>query len=58
VVLPDRELTPQRLENELAALLSNEERRATLSAAARALGRPDSAQRIVACIDELAEGRS
>ena len=47
-VLPDRELSPQRLRSEVAAILDDSERLEQMSAAARGLARPDAAARIAA----------
>jgi UDP-N-acetylglucosamine--N-acetylmuramyl-(pentapeptide) pyrophosphoryl-undecaprenol N-acetylglucosamine transferase len=58
VIVPDPELTPQRLETELAALMSNPSRLAAMAAAARGLGKPDAAARVVALMDELLERRA
>ncbi len=46
VVLADEELSPQRLRREVVAILDDGERLARMSAAARALARPDAAARI------------
>ncbi len=48
VVVPDAELTPQRLRAELDALLGDHERLRAMGAAARGLARPDAAARIAA----------
>ena len=52
VVVPDADLTPTRLRQEVAALLGDHERRERMAAAARALARPDAAAVIA---DELLE---
>jgi UDP-N-acetylglucosamine--N-acetylmuramyl-(pentapeptide) pyrophosphoryl-undecaprenol N-acetylglucosamine transferase len=46
VVIPDGELDGPRLAREVGALLGNSERLASMSRAARALARPDAADRI------------
>ncbi|HEY3193152.1 MAG TPA: undecaprenyldiphospho-muramoylpentapeptide beta-N-acetylglucosaminyltransferase [Solirubrobacterales bacterium] len=46
VVIPDSELTPERLSEEIAALLADEDRLREMSIAARRLAKPDAAQRI------------
>ena len=46
VVIADAELDPARLRSEVTALLDDPERLATMSRAARALARPDAADRI------------
>ena len=43
VLLPDADLTPTRLRQEVAALLSDHERRERMAVAARQLARPDAA---------------
>jgi UDP-N-acetylglucosamine--N-acetylmuramyl-(pentapeptide) pyrophosphoryl-undecaprenol N-acetylglucosamine transferase len=48
VVIPDRELTPQKLRAEVDALMDDPERLAAMGRAAAALARPDAAQRIAA----------
>jgi UDP-N-acetylglucosamine--N-acetylmuramyl-(pentapeptide) pyrophosphoryl-undecaprenol N-acetylglucosamine transferase len=45
-VIRDAELTPQRLDDEVGALLSDPARLATMAAASRALARPDAARDI------------
>jgi UDP-N-acetylglucosamine--N-acetylmuramyl-(pentapeptide) pyrophosphoryl-undecaprenol N-acetylglucosamine transferase len=45
-VLPDAELTPERLRAEVDALVRDEPRRAAMAAASRALARPDAARTI------------
>jgi UDP-N-acetylglucosamine--N-acetylmuramyl-(pentapeptide) pyrophosphoryl-undecaprenol N-acetylglucosamine transferase len=45
-VLPDAELTPERLRAEIDALVADEPRRAAMAAASRALARPDAAREI------------
>jgi UDP-N-acetylglucosamine--N-acetylmuramyl-(pentapeptide) pyrophosphoryl-undecaprenol N-acetylglucosamine transferase len=46
VVIPDRELTPERLSGEVAELLADEDRLRQMSIAARRLAKPNAAQRI------------
>jgi UDP-N-acetylglucosamine--N-acetylmuramyl-(pentapeptide) pyrophosphoryl-undecaprenol N-acetylglucosamine transferase len=46
VVIPDRELTPRRLSDTVAELLSDEDRLRDMSVAARHLAKPEAAQRI------------
>ena len=46
VVIPDPELTPERLIGEVAELLADEDRLRQMSIAARRLAKPDAAQRI------------
>ena len=46
VVVPDSQLTPERLRVEIDALLGDRERLAAMARASASLGRPDAAQRI------------
>jgi UDP-N-acetylglucosamine--N-acetylmuramyl-(pentapeptide) pyrophosphoryl-undecaprenol N-acetylglucosamine transferase len=46
VVLPDQELTAERLRREVDALLADQPRRRTMAEAARQLARPDAAQAV------------
>ncbi len=46
VVIPDRELTPERLQAAISELLSDEDRLRDMSSAARHLAKPDAAERI------------
>lgn len=46
VVVPDSELTPERLRSEIEALFADRERLAAMGRASAGLGRPDAAQRI------------
>jgi UDP-N-acetylglucosamine--N-acetylmuramyl-(pentapeptide) pyrophosphoryl-undecaprenol N-acetylglucosamine transferase len=46
VVIPDRELTPERLSATVAASLADEDRLRSMSIAARRLAKPDAAERI------------
>src|SRR4051794_5909546 len=52
VALPDAELTPERRQGEVGAVLSDEERLARMASAARRLAKPDAARRIA---DEVLE---
>jgi UDP-N-acetylglucosamine--N-acetylmuramyl-(pentapeptide) pyrophosphoryl-undecaprenol N-acetylglucosamine transferase len=54
VLIADSELDGERFGDELVALLSDAERRATMSAASRALGRGDAATRVTALAREAA----
>jgi UDP-N-acetylglucosamine--N-acetylmuramyl-(pentapeptide) pyrophosphoryl-undecaprenol N-acetylglucosamine transferase len=45
-VLPDAELSPERLRAEVDALVQDGERRASMAAASRGLARPDAARAI------------
>lgn len=56
VLIADAELDDERFGNELVALLSDPERRDTMSAASRALGRPDASSRVVAVANRAAGG--
>jgi UDP-N-acetylglucosamine--N-acetylmuramyl-(pentapeptide) pyrophosphoryl-undecaprenol N-acetylglucosamine transferase len=54
VLLPQGELTPERLEGLVNELLTNRSGLATMEAAAKALGRPDAARRVVSeCLELL-----
>jgi UDP-N-acetylglucosamine--N-acetylmuramyl-(pentapeptide) pyrophosphoryl-undecaprenol N-acetylglucosamine transferase len=55
VLLPEADLTPDRLVREVSALLGDPERRRTMAAHARALATPDAAERLVDLV--LALGR-
>jgi UDP-N-acetylglucosamine--N-acetylmuramyl-(pentapeptide) pyrophosphoryl-undecaprenol N-acetylglucosamine transferase len=46
IVIPDRELTPERLSAAIAELLGDEDRLREMSIAARRLAKPDAAERI------------
>jgi UDP-N-acetylglucosamine--N-acetylmuramyl-(pentapeptide) pyrophosphoryl-undecaprenol N-acetylglucosamine transferase len=46
VVIPDDELTPERLRAEITRLLADEDRLREMGIAARRLAKPDAAQRI------------
>jgi UDP-N-acetylglucosamine--N-acetylmuramyl-(pentapeptide) pyrophosphoryl-undecaprenol N-acetylglucosamine transferase len=54
VVIPDQELTAERLSEEIAALLADEDRLRALSIAARRLSKPDAAERIAREVLEAA----
>jgi UDP-N-acetylglucosamine:LPS N-acetylglucosamine transferase len=57
VVVPDAALTAARLDTELGALLADPGRLRAMSAAARALGRPDATARFADLVEEVAGGR-
>jgi len=57
VIIPDRELTAERLAHVLDDLLGNEEKRERMARAARGLGRPRAAEDVAAIALELAESR-
>jgi UDP-N-acetylglucosamine--N-acetylmuramyl-(pentapeptide) pyrophosphoryl-undecaprenol N-acetylglucosamine transferase len=54
VVVPDAELTPGRLAEELDTLLAAPERMAAMAAAARGLAHPDAAERVAKLVEESA----
>jgi UDP-N-acetylglucosamine--N-acetylmuramyl-(pentapeptide) pyrophosphoryl-undecaprenol N-acetylglucosamine transferase len=56
VVVPDEELTADRLLAEMSALL-DDERRSAMAAAARRLGRPDAARVLADALIAMAEGQ-
>jgi UDP-N-acetylglucosamine:LPS N-acetylglucosamine transferase len=56
VVVPDDELTVDRLEDELGRLLDDPERRATMAAAMRRHARLDAAERAARVVEEAAGG--
>ena len=56
VIVPDAELTPQRLRAEVDALLADRERLRAMGDAARELARPDAAARIAAEVRAAAAG--
>ena len=56
VVIPDRELTGERLSAALRVLLWDEPRREAAARAARLLGRPEAAARVAEIALRLAEG--
>jgi UDP-N-acetylglucosamine--N-acetylmuramyl-(pentapeptide) pyrophosphoryl-undecaprenol N-acetylglucosamine transferase len=53
-VIEERDLTPQRLANEMEALLSSPELLSAMERAARAFSRPGAAERIAGLIEDLA----
>jgi UDP-N-acetylglucosamine--N-acetylmuramyl-(pentapeptide) pyrophosphoryl-undecaprenol N-acetylglucosamine transferase len=55
VVIPDRELTPQRLRAEVDALLGDPARLEAMGRASAALARPDAAQRVAAELLEASD---
>ncbi|HWI73144.1 MAG TPA: UDP-N-acetylglucosamine--N-acetylmuramyl-(pentapeptide) pyrophosphoryl-undecaprenol N-acetylglucosamine transferase, partial [Baekduia sp.] len=57
IVIPDSELTPQRLDDEIGALLNDAAHLATMAAASRSLARPDAARDIAREILAAAESR-
>ena len=57
VVIPDRELTPERLRAAMAELLSDEDRLRDRVSAARHLAKPDAAERIAHEVLASAEER-
>jgi UDP-N-acetylglucosamine--N-acetylmuramyl-(pentapeptide) pyrophosphoryl-undecaprenol N-acetylglucosamine transferase len=54
VLVPDADLTAERLAEELDGLVGDADRLAAMSTAARALGRPDAADRVAALVEEHA----
>lgn len=54
VVIPDEQLTAQRLVDSTEPLLTDEPRRTAMAAAARNAGRPDAAQRLAALVLQIA----
>ncbi len=56
LVIPDAELSTDRLLAALHEVLPDSGRRAAMAAACRTIGRPDAARRLVALIEELADG--
>ena len=54
VLVPDEELDVDRLEAVMDGLLATEGRLAEMSAAARALGRPDAAERVASLVEQAA----
>jgi UDP-N-acetylglucosamine--N-acetylmuramyl-(pentapeptide) pyrophosphoryl-undecaprenol N-acetylglucosamine transferase len=57
VVIPDSELTADRLADEVGALLADSARLDAMAAAAARLGRPDAADRVVDLLEEYGRGR-
>lgn len=58
VLVRDAELSPERLDAELSALLSDPSRLAAMAAAARSVGIPDAADHLAALIEQHARNRS
>lgn len=58
ILLPERETTPERLGQEVRSLLADGHRLTTMGAAARTIGRPDAAIRLVDELLDLALGTS
>ncbi|MDX6376442.1 MAG: UDP-N-acetylglucosamine--N-acetylmuramyl-(pentapeptide) pyrophosphoryl-undecaprenol, partial [Gaiellaceae bacterium] len=58
VVVPDAELDGERMAKEVRALLGDPPRLERMSAAARALSRPDAAERIADAILDVARSHS
>ncbi len=56
VVIPDRELTPERLARVLGELLTDREGLKHMAEASRRLGRPQAAERVARLVLELAAG--
>jgi UDP-N-acetylglucosamine--N-acetylmuramyl-(pentapeptide) pyrophosphoryl-undecaprenol N-acetylglucosamine transferase len=54
VVIPDRELSPERLSSVISELLADEDRLRAMSIAARRLAKPDAAERIAGEVLEAA----
>jgi UDP-N-acetylglucosamine--N-acetylmuramyl-(pentapeptide) pyrophosphoryl-undecaprenol N-acetylglucosamine transferase len=54
VKIPDADLDPARLDAELRALLDDPARLASMSVAARSLGRPDATARFADLVEEIA----
>jgi UDP-N-acetylglucosamine--N-acetylmuramyl-(pentapeptide) pyrophosphoryl-undecaprenol N-acetylglucosamine transferase len=57
VIIPDRELTPERLAQVLEELLQDEDKRARMACASRELGRPRAAEQVAGMALALAEKR-
>jgi UDP-N-acetylglucosamine--N-acetylmuramyl-(pentapeptide) pyrophosphoryl-undecaprenol N-acetylglucosamine transferase len=55
LLIPESELTTERLTNEVSSMISGERRLAEMSAAARALSHPQAAEEIAAIAAELVE---
>ena len=51
IMIPDAECTVERLDAEVGALLCDQDRLASMAAAARALGHPDAAARVAALVE-------
>lgn len=54
VMIPERDLAPERLSAEVAGILGDRARAEAMSAAAARLGRPDAARRLADLVEELA----
>ncbi|MEW6020254.1 MAG: glycosyltransferase, partial [Pseudomonadota bacterium] len=57
VVARESQLTVDSLANALEKLLTNPERLARMSAAARTIARPDAAERLADLVEQTAQGR-
>ena len=57
VVARENQLTVDSLANALEKLLTNPERLARMSAAARTIARPDAAERLADLVEQTAQGR-
>jgi len=57
-MIPDRELTPKRLADAIAGLVTDSARRTQMAAKARALGRPEAAARVAMECEKLLDGPS
>jgi len=55
--IEQKDLSPQRLADEVGALLANPARLADAATAARNLGRPDAVGRLADLVEELMEGQ-
>ncbi len=58
VLVTDRELDDERFGDELVALLEDDSRRATMSAASKALGRPDAGRRVADLARKIASQKN
>jgi UDP-N-acetylglucosamine--N-acetylmuramyl-(pentapeptide) pyrophosphoryl-undecaprenol N-acetylglucosamine transferase len=56
VLVPDADLTAERLAAEAGALLADREHLAAMATSAQALGHPDAAERVADLLDEHARG--
>jgi UDP-N-acetylglucosamine--N-acetylmuramyl-(pentapeptide) pyrophosphoryl-undecaprenol N-acetylglucosamine transferase len=57
VVLREGELSAERLAETLAGLLSDPDRLAAMAAAARAVARPDAAERLADVVEQVASAK-
>lgn len=57
IVIDERELDGSRLTSDIVALIPDRERRVQMGQAARRLAKPDAAERIVDCVEALANGK-